>query len=79
VSLPSVEALLDAATDAAVRQEWAALAAGGLPVQAAHEGSTNAPHITLSAAAGVPHLVEGRIGGSSAPCCPCPCVSDRWV
>ena len=59
--LHSVEALLDAATDAAVRQEWTALAEAGLPSQATHRGPTNAPHVTLSVATGVPDAVEGRL------------------
>ena len=59
--LHSVEALLDAATDAAVRQEWAVLAQAGLPSQAGHGGPTNAPHVTLSAAAGLPDVVESRV------------------
>ena len=62
MSLHPVDALLDAATDVAVRQAWAALAAGGLPSQAAREGPTNAPHIMLSAAAGVPHLALDALG-----------------
>ena len=61
MSLHSVEALLDAATDAAVRREWTTLAVAGLPSQAAHRGPTNAPHVTLSVASGVPDVVEGRL------------------
>ena len=61
MTLHSVEALLDAATDAAVRQEWAVLAQAGLPSQASHGGATNAPHVTLSVAAGVPDFVESRV------------------
>jgi 2'-5' RNA ligase len=72
VSLHSVEALLDATTDAAVRQEWAALAAAGLPSQAAHQGATNAPHVTLSVATGVPDFVESRIAREVAAVLPVP-------
>ena len=61
MSLHSVEALLDAATDAAVRREWTTLAEAGLPSQAAHRGPTNAPHVTLSVATGVPDVVESRL------------------
>lgn len=61
MSLHSVEALFDAATDAAVRQEWTALATAGLPSQAAHQGATNAPHLTLSVASAVPDFVETRV------------------
>lgn len=59
--LHSVEALLDAATDAEVRREWALLADAGLPSQAGHLGTTNAPHLTLSAATDVPDAVETRL------------------
>ncbi|GAA2740964.1 2'-5' RNA ligase family protein [Terrabacter aerolatus] len=57
----SVEALLDEATDAQVRREWAALADAGLPSQARHQGATNAPHVTLSVAGSVPDFVEARL------------------
>ncbi len=59
MALHSVEALLDATTDTAVRKEWAALAEAGLPSQAAHRGPTNAPHVprAMSAAPDVPEVV----------------------
>lgn len=47
--LQSVELVLDAATDQAVRGLWQALAEAGLPSQADHRGPTNAPHVTLAA------------------------------
>jgi 2'-5' RNA ligase len=72
VSLHSVEAVLDAATDAEVRQEWEALAAAGLPSQAAHTGATNAPHVTLSVATGVPDFVESRIAREVGSLIPVP-------
>lgn len=72
MSLHSVEALLDAATDAAIRQEWASLAAAGLPSQAAHQGATNAPHVTLSVATGVPDFVESRIARELGAVLPVP-------
>lgn len=59
--LHSVEGLLDADTDTRVRREWSALAEAGLPSQAGHQGTTNAPHLTLSAAGSVPEAVEARI------------------
>ncbi|WP_238439516.1 2'-5' RNA ligase family protein [Microbacterium sp. JZ31] len=43
----SVELLLDAETEAAVRAEWAALASAGLSSLAAHTSASNRPHITL--------------------------------
>ncbi|WP_067655536.1 2'-5' RNA ligase family protein [Nocardia harenae] len=46
----SVELLLDAAAESAVRAQWAALAAAGLPSQAQHTGASNRPHITAAVA-----------------------------
>lgn len=66
MSLHSVEALVDAATDAAVRAEWRALLDAGLPSQARHPGATNAPHVTLSGASVVPPEVEARLAGAIA-------------
>ncbi|MDQ3629364.1 MAG: 2'-5' RNA ligase family protein [Actinomycetota bacterium] len=45
----SVELLLDEATEAAVRAQWDALDAAGLPSQARHQGPSNRPHVTLAA------------------------------
>ena len=47
--MEALELLLDDATNDAVRLEWEALRAAGLPSQANHRGETNAPHITLLA------------------------------
>lgn len=46
--MPSLELRLDTDGDAAVRGEWAALHAAGLPSQADHTGDSNAPHITVA-------------------------------
>jgi hypothetical protein len=46
----SLDLLLDEETDARVRRIWAAIADAGLPSQADHHGSSNAPHITVLAA-----------------------------
>lgn len=48
MAVQSVELLLDETTDAALRAQWAQLAAAGLPSQARHTGPTNAPHVTLA-------------------------------
>jgi len=45
----SIELLLDGPADAAVRAQWAALTDAGLPSQADHASSSNAPHVTLLA------------------------------
>ncbi|OFJ51472.1 2'-5' RNA ligase family protein [Mycolicibacterium grossiae] len=46
----SIELTFDAATDAAVRREWDALADAGLPSQARHRSPTNRPHVTMTVA-----------------------------
>ncbi|MEV0360508.1 2'-5' RNA ligase family protein [Nocardia sp. NPDC050697] len=58
----SVELLLDAAAEAAVRAQWAALAAAGLPSQAAHTGASNRPHITVAVAAELAPEAEAALG-----------------
>lgn len=45
----SIELLLDAASEAAVRGDWERLAAAGLSSLAAHTSPSNRPHITLLA------------------------------
>lgn len=47
----TVELLLDAESDAAVRREWEALAAAGLPSQTRNTSPTNRPHVSLAVAA----------------------------
>lgn len=70
----TIEVVLDADLDAAVRREWAVLADAGLPSQALHLGLTNAPHVTLGVSSalsegaaavlrGVPLPGEIRLGG----------------
>lgn len=49
----SIELLLDEQTEAAVRADWDALAAAGLPSLAAHRSPTNRPHVTLAAGDGI--------------------------
>ncbi|KQZ89921.1 hypothetical protein ASD62_12040 [Phycicoccus sp. Root563] len=56
--MQSVELLLDPATDAAVRAEWAALSTAGLPSQADHRGETNAPHVSVAVAGAFPGAAE---------------------
>ena len=59
--MQTVELLLDDATDQAVRAEWRTLADAGLPSQALHTGSTNAPHVTLAVARSIPAEVETAV------------------
>lgn len=44
----SLDLLLDPDADAAVRADWAALDAAGLPSAGQHQGPSNAPHVTLA-------------------------------
>lgn len=54
MAVQSVELLLDVTLDAAVRGQWERLVAVGLPSQARHSGSTNAPHVTLAVRSSIP-------------------------
>ena len=60
----SVELLLDAELEAAVRREWDLLAAVGLPSQAQHTAETNRPHITLTVASAVLPYLETALKAS---------------
>lgn len=54
----ALELSFDDASAAAVEAQWEALRAAGVPSQADHRSMTNAPHLTLVAAAGIdPALV----------------------
>ena len=46
----SIEVLLDAGSDRAIREQWQTLADAGLPSQVRVKSPTNRPHITLVAA-----------------------------
>ncbi|KTS07206.1 hypothetical protein NS283_01625 [Microbacterium testaceum] len=46
-SVVSLELTFDQSSDAAVRREWDALLAAGLPSQAQHTGASNRPHVTM--------------------------------
>lgn len=67
----SVELLLDARLDAAVRTEWSALLAAGLDSQARIHAESNRPHVTLGVAQSIPPGIEGamreRIDGTPVP------------
>jgi 2'-5' RNA ligase len=61
----SIELLLDAATEAAVRQEWAALIAAELPSAGRHPGASNRPHVTLLVRSELPPLDAASVLGRS--------------
>lgn len=54
----SIELLFDDATEDAIRREWAALAAAGLPSQAGHRSPTNRPHVTLAVSKRIDPIVD---------------------
>ena len=55
----ALELSFDLASDEAIVAQWEALKAAGLPSQADHRSMTNAPHVTLVAAARIePSAVE---------------------
>lgn len=67
--MQALELLLDAATDDAVRREWAVLHRAGLPSQADHPGASNAPHVTMVATDQLPVTDEelGAVVDGSLP------------
>lgn len=60
----SVELLLDAASEARVRADWARLADAGLTSQSRHPSPTNRPHVTLAAVAALPEGAEDRLAAA---------------
>lgn len=64
--MQTIELLLDGVTDAAVRAEWQGLADAGVPSQALHTGSTNAPHVTLAVARSIPDDVDTAVASLTA-------------
>ncbi|MGB3763777.1 MAG: 2'-5' RNA ligase family protein [Ornithinimicrobium sp.] len=64
--MQSVELVLDDAADAAVRAQWAALAAAGLPSQADHTSASNAPHVTVGVADAIDETVERQLEDAAA-------------
>lgn len=67
----SVELLLDADADAAVRADWAALLDAGLPSQGRNPATTNRPHVTLWAGEALPESADEALD-SLAPDFPLP-------
>jgi 2'-5' RNA ligase superfamily protein len=59
--LHALELVADAAGDAAVRRDWQALRDAGLPSQLDHRGESNAPHLTLVAAASVAEAADRAV------------------
>jgi hypothetical protein len=63
----SVELLLDDATDSAVRAQWAALAAAGLPTLGHHTAASNRPHVTLAARRSIDPAREPALAAAVVP------------
>jgi 2'-5' RNA ligase len=62
----SVELLLDDATESAVRAQWAALAAAGLPNLGRHTAASNRPHVTMAARGSIDPAREGALTAAVA-------------
>lgn len=54
----SVELLLEAGLDGAVRHQWNALSEEGLPSQNRHRGASNRPHVTVAVASSMPVALD---------------------
>lgn len=68
----SLELMLAPSDAVSVREWWTALAEAGLPSQAEHRGTTNAPHLTLVAASTLtPEVISGA-AAEIAPLLPLP-------
>lgn len=61
----SVELLLDPASDLVLLEDWAALEAEGLPNQSRHQSFSNAPHITLAAAARIDDRYDADLAAAA--------------
>lgn len=57
----SVELLLDPASHLFILEDWAALEAEGVPNQSRHHSSSNAPHITMAAAARIDDRYDAEL------------------
>lgn len=68
-SIASVELLLDAASEAAIRDDWTRLTDVGLSSAGAHTGASNRPHLSLvvRSAIGDPSRLRGLVGGVPLP------------
>lgn len=61
----SIELLLDPPSDLRLLQDWATLEAAGLPNQSRHQSFSNAPHITLAAAARIDDRYDADLAAAS--------------
>lgn len=68
--LHALELVPDEAGRDAVRRDWQALRDAGLPSQLDHRGATNAPHVTVVSAAGLPADVVARAAALLEPLLP---------
>jgi 2'-5' RNA ligase len=70
----SIELLLDGPADARIRAQWAALSDAGLPSQADHASSSNAPHVTLLARRGIDDSTDPALAELLGDLLPLPVV-----
>ncbi len=68
----SIELLFDGVTEAAIRQDWTALADAGLPSQAHHRSPTNRPHVTVAVSDHIDAAVDDSLRRPAA-LLPLPC------
>ncbi|MHA7210447.1 2'-5' RNA ligase family protein [Arthrobacter sp. MDT1-65] len=61
----SVELLLGPASEGFLLEDWAALEAAGLPNQSQHQSFSNAPHITLAAAARIDDRYDADLAAAA--------------
>ncbi|MDQ0736473.1 2'-5' RNA ligase family protein [Arthrobacter agilis] len=61
----SVELLLGPASESFLLEDWAALEAAGLPNQSQHQSFSNAPHITLAAAARIDDRYDAGLASAA--------------
>ena len=71
----SVELVPDAAGDAAVRAQWDALVAAGLPSLARHRSASNRPHVTVVTAPLVDPAQDEALEAALPPLLP---ITVRW-
>lgn len=64
--MDSVELLLGGDPEELLRRDWQLLQEAGLPSQARHTGTSNAPHVTLLAAPVIPAGTDAELSGLAA-------------
>lgn len=63
----SIELILDSASDAAVREDWATLERAGIPNLSRHSGASNRPHVSLVVGPSLEDSEELRVAFTVLP------------